>query len=70
MSKWFKEVPTERGLYWVKDEGGGPTLYRFLPSSGGMECAPIDTRRYYSQTLFSSECLLSDSEFMKLEVPK
>lgn len=31
---WTTTPPTEEGLYWMRDESGGPTLYEFIMVDG------------------------------------
>lgn len=39
-----KQEPTEPGYYWMKDEGGGPTLYECQLIDGELRCGPKSER--------------------------
>ena len=40
MSEWTKNQPKEPGLYLMRDEGGGPTLYECIIKDGELLCGP------------------------------
>ncbi len=44
VNKWTKKHPDKEGIYWMKDESGGPTLYEFIFMDGVLCCGPLNRK--------------------------
>ena len=60
---WSNSIPRKEGLYYMRDEGGGPTLYIFKIINGVMMCGP-KSRYDDGKDLWEVSCMLSDAEFL------